>query len=153
MWTVSYFPVYDNLSRWSTKRNNCIIFMWKISFLIAYGILQYVFTRKLKVSDEYASNISRGVNLKEHKLSNLKSYDGHILIYDILPLALRGIMPNNVIATISEVCLWCLKSYVPKLLVQLNLMIAISGCFSTLEKIFPHRVTYGYSSSNYLSTL
>ncbi|XP_071735244.1 uncharacterized protein [Rutidosis leptorrhynchoides] len=45
--------------------------------------------KKLKVPDGYASNISRGVSLKDRKLFNLKSHDGHILMQDILPIALR----------------------------------------------------------------
>ena len=59
--------------------------------------------RNLKILDGYASNISRGVNLKERKLSNLNSHDEHILMHGILPLALRGIMANNVNSAISKV--------------------------------------------------
>ena len=42
----------------------------------------------LKVPDGYASNISHCVNLKEHKLFNLKSHDCHILMQYLLPIAL-----------------------------------------------------------------
>jgi len=44
----------------------------------------------LKVPDAYASNISRLVNLKDRKISNLKSHDNHILMQDILLIALRA---------------------------------------------------------------
>ena len=44
--------------------------------------------RKLRVSDGYGSNISRCVNLKQRKLLNLKSHDNHVLMHDILPVAL-----------------------------------------------------------------
>ena len=58
--------------------------------------------KNLKVPDGYASNISRCVNLKERKLSNLKSHDAHILMQDILPIALRASMPSYVVSIISE---------------------------------------------------
>ncbi|GJV69345.1 hypothetical protein Tco_1484854 [Tanacetum coccineum] len=45
--------------------------------------------KDLKVPDGYSSNILRGVSLKDHKISNLKSHDGHILMQDVLPIALR----------------------------------------------------------------
>nr|GEW33570.1 hypothetical protein [Tanacetum cinerariifolium] len=45
--------------------------------------------KSLKVPDGYSSNISRGVSMKDRKLINLKSHDGHILMQDILPIALR----------------------------------------------------------------
>ena len=58
--------------------------------------------KNLKVPDGYASNISRCVNLKERKLSNLKSHDAHILMQDILPIALRASMPSHVVSIILE---------------------------------------------------
>ncbi|KAF2302351.1 hypothetical protein GH714_034523 [Hevea brasiliensis] len=44
--------------------------------------------KNVKMPDDYASNISRCVNLKECKISGLKSHDSHILIECMLPLAL-----------------------------------------------------------------
>ncbi|KAG8496499.1 hypothetical protein CXB51_008990 [Gossypium anomalum] len=58
----------------------------------------YIFlsiVKNLKVPDGYASNISRCVNLKEHKLSNLKSHDGHILMQVLLPICLRGVVEKK----------------------------------------------------------
>nr|GFC90790.1 hypothetical protein [Tanacetum cinerariifolium] len=46
--------------------------------------------KDLKVPDGYSSNISRGVSVKDHKISNLKSHDGHILMQDVLLIALRA---------------------------------------------------------------
>nr|GEU94081.1 hypothetical protein [Tanacetum cinerariifolium] len=45
--------------------------------------------KDLKVPDGYSSNILRGVSVKDHKISNLKSHDGHILMQDVLLIALR----------------------------------------------------------------
>ncbi|XP_056688501.1 uncharacterized protein [Spinacia oleracea] len=45
--------------------------------------------QKLKVPDGYGSNLSSCVNMKQRKLINLKSHDNHVLMQDILPVALR----------------------------------------------------------------
>ncbi|XP_071726811.1 uncharacterized protein [Rutidosis leptorrhynchoides] len=64
--------------------------------------------KKLKVPDGYASNISRGVSLRDRKLFNLKSHDGHILMQDILPIALRISMlsraQSRVVKVVSDFC-------------------------------------------------
>ncbi|KAH0730064.1 hypothetical protein KY289_001252 [Solanum tuberosum] len=49
-----------------------------------------LFLKNLKVPDGFSSNISQCVNLKEHKISGLKSHDCHILLQHILLLALRA---------------------------------------------------------------
>ncbi|XP_038679433.1 uncharacterized protein LOC119980710 [Tripterygium wilfordii] len=46
--------------------------------------------KNVKVPDGYVSNISRCVDLKQHKLMGLKSHDGHILMQELLAIALRG---------------------------------------------------------------
>ncbi|XP_056698013.1 uncharacterized protein [Spinacia oleracea] len=46
--------------------------------------------QKLKVPDGYGSNLSSCVNMKQKKLINLKSHDNHVLMQDILPVALRA---------------------------------------------------------------
>ncbi|GJT26808.1 reverse transcriptase domain-containing protein [Tanacetum coccineum] len=64
--------------------------------------------KNLKVPDGYASNISRGVSLKDRKIMNLKSHDGHILMQDILMIALRASMfsrsQTRVVKVISDLC-------------------------------------------------
>ena len=42
--------------------------------------------KDVKVSDSYASNISRQMNLKEQILYFLKSHVYHILMHDLLPI-------------------------------------------------------------------
>lgn len=97
--------------------------------------------KNLKVPDGYASNISRGVNLKEHTLTNLKSHDGHILMQDILPIALRVAMPKQVavVAIVSELssCFkaLCLKALDIEELDRLQSRVALTLCL--MEKIFP----------------
>ena len=46
--------------------------------------------KNVKVPDGYASNISRCVNLKEHTIRGLKSHDSHVLMQQLLPIAIRG---------------------------------------------------------------
>ncbi|XP_020106666.1 uncharacterized protein LOC109722900 [Ananas comosus] len=95
--------------------------------------------KNLKVPDGYASNISRRVNLKERTLSNLKSHDGHILMQDILPIALRAAMPRQVVAVISGLSSFfkslCSKALKVEELDQLQSRIALTLCH--MEKIFP----------------
>ena len=43
----------------------------------------------------YASNISWYVNMKDCTLSGLKSDDNHVLLHDILPVALRSCYPSK----------------------------------------------------------
>jgi hypothetical protein len=50
----------------------------------------------MKVPSGYFSNIQGGINMKEKKFTNLKSHDCHVLMTQLLPDALRGILPENV---------------------------------------------------------
>ncbi|XP_028074698.1 uncharacterized protein LOC114277071 [Camellia sinensis] len=49
----------------------------------------------VKVPDGYASNISRCIQLRQRKIIGLKSHDGHILMQQLLPIALRGTLPKK----------------------------------------------------------
>ena len=50
--------------------------------------------QNIRTPDGYASNISWCVSMKDCKLSGLKSHDNHVLLHDILPVALRSCYPN-----------------------------------------------------------
>ncbi|XP_074298181.1 uncharacterized protein LOC141629004 [Silene latifolia] len=58
--------------------------------------------QKIRAPDGYGSNISRCVNMKQRKLINLKSHDNHVLMQDILPVALRASKPTKVIDLLGE---------------------------------------------------
>jgi len=45
----------------------------------------------IKAPDGYSSNISRCVNVAQAKITGLKSHDCHILMQQLLPVALRGL--------------------------------------------------------------
>ena len=56
----------------------------------------------MKVSDGYASNISRCIQVNERKIFGLKSHDFHVLMQQFLSLAIRGVLHKNVCASIVE---------------------------------------------------
>jgi hypothetical protein len=58
----------------------------------------------IKVPTGFSSNIKGIINMKEKKFQNLKSHDCHMLMTQLLPVALRGILPENVCLAIVKVC-------------------------------------------------
>ena len=58
----------------------------------------------IKVPSGYSSNIKDILNLAEKKFTNLKSHDCHVLMTELLPVVLRGILPDNVRLTIVKLC-------------------------------------------------
>ena len=58
--------------------------------------------QKVRVLDGYASNISRCVQFKDRTISSLKSHDNHVLMQQLLPIALRGSLLNNVVKPLVE---------------------------------------------------
>ena len=42
--------------------------------------------------------------MKEKKFTNLKSHDCHVLMTQLLPVALRGILPENVRLAVVKLC-------------------------------------------------
>jgi hypothetical protein len=51
--------------------------------------------KDVRFPDAYASNIGRCINVKECKISGLKSHDYHVLLERIVPLAVRGLLPKD----------------------------------------------------------
>ncbi|XP_028102273.1 uncharacterized protein LOC114301519 [Camellia sinensis] len=95
--------------------------------------------KNIKVPDGYASNISRRVNLKQHSISGLKSHDNHILMQQILPIAVRNLLPKKVVEPLIELSNFfrqlCSKTLEPDGLDRLQSQIALTLCH--LERIFP----------------
>ena len=58
----------------------------------------------MKVPSGYSSNMQGRINMKEKKFTNLKSHDCHVLMTQLLPVALRGILPENVRLTVVKLC-------------------------------------------------
>lgn len=95
--------------------------------------------KKVKVPDGYAANISRCVQLKPPKIFGLKSHDNHILMQQLLSLALRKVLPKHVRSTIMKLCHYfrqlCSKVLNPHDLVRMENEIGKTLC--DLERIFP----------------
>ena len=50
----------------------------------------------IKVPSRYQSNIQGRINMKEKRFTNLKSHDCDVLMTQLLPVALMGILLENV---------------------------------------------------------
>ena len=69
--------------------------------------------KEVKVLDGYSSNISRCIDLKQRKISQLKSHDCHILLQELLPAVLLHSFSKEVRSPIIKLCTFfktlCLK--------------------------------------------
>ncbi|XP_050248759.1 uncharacterized protein LOC126696012 [Quercus robur] len=101
------------------------------------GFLQVL--KDVTVPDGYASNISRHVNMKECKISGLKSHDNHILMQQLFPIALRGSLPSHVTRPLIKLACFCReicsKTLTVSDIVTSEADIAVTLC--ELQKIFP----------------
>jgi hypothetical protein len=61
----------------------------------------------------YASDLRRNVHVKERKITGLKSHDNHVILQDLLPLAVRRILPERVSAVLIRVSRFFKKMYSP----------------------------------------
>ena len=58
----------------------------------------------LKVLDRYSSNPKNNVSMKDLKLHSMKAHDFHVLMQQILPVALRHVLPKVFRNTICMLC-------------------------------------------------
>jgi hypothetical protein len=58
----------------------------------------------IKVPSGFSSNVKGIINVAEKKFLNLKPHDCHVLMTQLLPVALRGILPPNVRLGTVELC-------------------------------------------------
>ncbi|KAK5845753.1 hypothetical protein PVK06_001969 [Gossypium arboreum] len=95
--------------------------------------------KDIKVPDAYSSNISRCVSLKDRRLYSLKSHDYHILMQDLLPVALQCCMSKKVTSCIIELSnimkAICGKVLNVEELEKVQDRAALTLC--NLEKVFP----------------
>ncbi|XP_075665539.1 uncharacterized protein LOC142635228 [Castanea sativa] len=101
------------------------------------GFLQVL--KDVTVPDGYASNISRRMNMKERKISGLKSHDNHILMQQLFPIALRGSLPSHVTRPLIKLACFfreiCSKILSVSDIATVEADIVVTLC--ELEKIFP----------------
>ena len=95
--------------------------------------------KSIKVPTGYSANISSRVSLKEMKLIGMKSHDWHVLLTQLLPVAIRGILPPRVRHSITKLCFFfnsiCAKTVYAESLVQLQKDVAVTLC--ELEMFLP----------------
>ncbi|PNY02971.1 hypothetical protein L195_g026293 [Trifolium pratense] len=93
----------------------------------------------IKVPQGYSSNFKRLVSVKDLKLVGLKSHDCHILMQQLLPVAIRDILPKKVRDVLTRLSLFfnaiCSKVIDPNKLDELENEAAIILC--QLEMYFP----------------
>jgi hypothetical protein len=58
----------------------------------------------IKLSSGFSSNIKRIINVPEKKFVNLKLHDCHVIMTQLLLVALRGILPPHVCLAIVKLC-------------------------------------------------
>lgn len=58
----------------------------------------------MKVLERYCSNIKNLVSLQDLGLFGLKSHDCHILMQELLPIAIRSVLPKQVRYAITRLC-------------------------------------------------
>ncbi|XP_073152786.1 uncharacterized protein [Henckelia pumila] len=93
----------------------------------------------IKVPDGYSSNFKNLVSMKDLKLVGLKSHDYHTLMQQLLPVAIRGVLPKHVRAAITRLCFFFNELYSKVIDVSkldgMQREIVIILCL--LEKYFP----------------
>jgi hypothetical protein len=93
----------------------------------------------MKVPSGFSSNIKGIINMAEKKFQNLKSHDCHVLMTQLLPVALRGILPENVRLPIVKLCAFLnaisQKVIDPQILSRLQ--IDVVQCLVSFELVFP----------------
>ena len=93
----------------------------------------------MKVPSGFSSNIKRIINMAEKKFQNLKSHDCHVLMTQLLPVALRGLLPESVRLPIVKLCAF-LNAISQKVIDPVSLhtlQIDVVQCLVSFELVFP----------------
>nr|XP_048322914.1 uncharacterized protein LOC125420365 [Ziziphus jujuba var. spinosa] len=97
------------------------------------------FLKSVKFSDGYAANISKNVNIKDGKISSLKTHDSHVLLQQLFSVGIRPYIKKEVCGTIIEMCMFfqklCARTLSVSDLDMLQKGIILTLC--KLERIFP----------------
>jgi hypothetical protein len=93
----------------------------------------------IKVPSGFSSNIKEIINMAKKKFQNLKSHDCHVLMMQLLPIALRGILPENVRLPIVKVCAFlnAISQKVINLESLPGLQKDVVQCLVSYELLFP----------------
>ena len=92
----------------------------------------------LMFPDGYAVNLRRGVNLSTMRINELKSHDYHIWIERLLPVMVRGYLPDQVWQVLAKLSFFfrqlCAKELSLTIIKEMERMAHVLLC--KLEKIF-----------------
>ncbi|XP_054813974.1 uncharacterized protein LOC129314536 [Prosopis cineraria] len=93
----------------------------------------------LRLSDGYASNLSKCVDIQALQMSKMKSHDCYVFMEKLLPIALRDLIPEAIWNVITEVSMFfkdlCSTILQVEQMQKLVENIVVTLC--KLEKIFP----------------
>src|SRR3954463_6970489 len=93
----------------------------------------------IKVPSGFSSNIKGIINMSEKKFQNLKSHDCHVIMTQLLAVALRGLLPENVRVPIVKLCAFlnAISQKVISPLTLQNLQKDVVQCHVSFELVFP----------------
>ena len=90
-------------------------------------------------SDGYATNLRRGVNLSTMRINGFKRHDHHIWIERLLPVMVRGYVPDQARQVLAVLSFFfrqlCVKELSLTVIEEMERMAPV--LLSKLEKIFP----------------
>jgi hypothetical protein len=93
----------------------------------------------MKVPSGYSLNIKGIINIKDKKFTNLKAHDCHMSMTQLLPVALRGVLPEKVRLVLIKLCAFLnaisQKAIDPRNLVKLQN--DVMQCLISFELAFP----------------
>ena len=93
----------------------------------------------IKVPSGFSSNIKGIINMAEKKFQNLKSHDCHVIMTQLLPIALRGLLPENVRVPIVKLCAFlnAISQKVINPVTLPSLQKDVVQCLVSFELVFP----------------
>ncbi|XP_071707070.1 uncharacterized protein [Rutidosis leptorrhynchoides] len=131
----------DRASLHLFKNNNNKVMKPKAAYTLTKPQLKKVceWLKKVKFPDGYASNIGGCVNVQECTFYSFKSHECHVFMQRLLPIALKGMLPDAIWDAITELCTFfrviCSKVLHTEDLQKLEKSIVVTIC--KLEKFFP----------------
>ncbi|KAG7542144.1 Transposase-associated domain [Arabidopsis thaliana x Arabidopsis arenosa] len=94
---------------------------------------------KFRGPDGYCANIANCVSVDPPNIGSLKSHDHHVLMQNLLPVTLRGLLPKGPRIAVSRLCNYfsrlCQRVIDPEKLVTLESEVVETMC--QLERFFP----------------
>lgn len=121
---------------WPDKKENCRLAAFAIPKEKRVTFLKIL--KNISMPDGYSSNISDCIDLDQKRIFGLKSHDFYIIMEQLLPVAIRNVLPNEVVAVLVEFSSFfknlCLKSLSLSALEKLQDRIVLTLCH--LEILF-----------------